>query len=464
MYRIHQYPFVLPLLFAFFIILPLFYTCAPSNPTPSESLQESATQESIQEQSAQESISPKESPSQEATIELNVSNESSPNDGAPNDDLPETNPSQEQDPSEKTLPPETTPEKPPQPSNVHLYPPTDPSTFQNLQPTTPEPPLQPKLLALTYAGGKGNQSIRSIRFAADGSITAEGKGFAILYDASGTKGRITGDPNTIDNDPTTERPALPGDPGRAYNHTPTGLTFRVGYRQAGGNLQMPIFRAFQGTTRLWALWGHAVQDAIDRKVTADSRCYQAWGMPQGRIGVQCWTDGGNSVLAKDPRDLSLPGFNPAWAQGAYQNSAGGMASLYALIDPNNGGSVISGTFVASHVPVLAVDAWGRVYLARTGSSRSGNPGPTNPFNQATSANSGLLALSTSLKTALFHARIGGDCSGGQQYFTVAALRNNLLVLGGTTCASNLQTTQAPQTQHGGDQDGFLAILQLWPLP
>lgn len=439
----------------------LCWACPPNTPTSEhtdDAGQEAALVDSSPaEQPAFEEIVLTETPASEAQAEDPHLTEQSDTEGQTTDTTltPEIS-SEEAPPTEHLADGMPT-------ANVHLYPPSDPNTLQVLRPTTPAPALQPKLIALTYAGGKGNQTIRSIRFAADGSMIAEGKGFSIQYDANGANGRISGDPNTLDTESTSDRPPLSGDPGRAYSHPPTGLTFRVGYRQAGSNLQMPIFRAFQGTTRVWTLWGHAVQDAIDLKLTADSRCYQAWGMPQGRIGVQCWTDGGNSVLAKDPRDLKSAGFNPVWAQGAYQNSAGGMSSLYALIDTNNGGSVVSGTFVASHVPVLAVDAWGRVYLARTGSSRSGGPGPSNPFNQAATASSGVLALSESLKTALFHARIGGNCA-GQQYFTVAALRENLLVLGGTTCAADLQTTQAPQPQHGGDQDAMLAILELWPRP
>lgn len=441
----------------------LFWACPPSAPT-SEYVDD-AGQEAVfadyppSEQPASEEVVLTEALISEAQTEERHPTEQSNTEGHTTDATP---PSEISNP-EETAPTEHLADGTPT-ANVHIYPPSDPNTFQMLRPTTPAPALQPKLIALTYAGGKGNQTIRSIRFAADGSMIAQGKGFSIQYDANGANGRISGDPNTLDTESTTEHPPLPGDPGRAYNHLPTGLTFRVGYRQAGSNLQMPIFRAFQGTTRAWTLWGHAVQDAIDLQLTADSRCYQAWGMPQGRIGVQCWTDGGNSVLAKDPRDLKVAGFNPVWAQGAYQHSAGGMSSMYALIDTNNGGSVVSGTFVASHVPVLAVDAWGRVYLARTGSSRSGGPGPSNPFNQAATASSGVLALSESLKAPLFHARIGGNCSGGQQYFTVAALRDNLLVLGGTTCAADLQTAQAPQSQHGGDQDAMLAILELWPRP
>jgi hypothetical protein len=237
------------------------------------------------------------------------------------------------------------------------------------------------------------------------------------------------------------------------------LTLRVGYRQAGRNLQTTIVRAFRGEERIWALWGHSVNDITAKHLGADSRCYQAWAMPSGRVGVQCWTDGGNSVLAKEPRDLDSPGFDPSWARGAYQRSAGGMSSMYALIEPRDGGSVLSGTFIARHVSPLVADPWGRTYVAATAASRSGGAGPSNPFGQDDSTDAGFFVLDPSLKDVIFNARIGGSC--GQQRFGVIALKDNLLALGGTTCAADVATVNAAQSSHGGGQDGLVAIIRLW---
>ena len=202
---------------------------------------------------------------------------------------------------------------------------------------------------------------------------------------------------------------------------------------------------------------------MEAGANADTRCYQAWLMPDDRVGVQCWTDGGNSVLAKEPRDLSSPGWDPSWAEGSYQRSAGGMSSMYALVDPDEGGFVVSGTFVASHVYNLLVDPWGRVVVARTATSRSGGAPPTNPFDQAEEASSGFMVLSSDLSEVLVNVRIGGVCSGSgtRQDFAALALEDGVLVLGGSTCASDLATFNAAQESHGGDQDGMLAIVRLY---
>lgn len=327
-------------------------------------------------------------------------------------------------------------------------------------PAGPPPALAPQLLAATYVGGAGDQFLREVAFEG-GRVVARGEGFSVSYALDGSDGQIAGDATTADTKSFEDKPPLPGDPGKAYAIAGTDLTLRVGYRQAGKNLQQPIFRVFRGEERLWALWGHAAQDVVDKSLGADGRCYQAWGMPDGHIGVQCWTDGGNSVLAKDPRDLNVPGFDPEWAKGAFQKSAGGMSSAYVLVDPRDGGRAVSGTFAASHVGKLTVDPWGRVYVARVASSRSGGGDPQNPFAQDASASSGLFVLDPTLKSALFNARIGGACQGGKQAFAAIALEGDKLALAGTTCATNLATKNAVQASSGGGQDGFFVLLKLW---
>lgn len=330
-------------------------------------------------------------------------------------------------------------------------------------PGGPAPALTPTVLASTYVGGAGNQYLRDVVFEG-GRVVARGEGFSISYALDGSDGKIDGNPATADAKAYDEKPPLPGDPGRAYADA-NGLTLRVGYRQAGANLQQPIFRAFQGTSneRLWSLWGHAADDVTSKNLGADSRCYQAWSMPGGNVGVQCWTDGGNSVLAKDPRNLDSPGFDPAWAKGAYQKSAGGMSSAYVLVDPRDGGRAVSGTFVASHVARLVADPWGRVYVARVGGSRSGGAGPTNPFGQDDSASSGLMVLGPTLQDVVYHVRLGGNCAGEitKQTFGAIALEGGKLALAGTTCATNVVTKNAVQAANGGGQDGFFVLSQLW---
>jgi hypothetical protein len=320
------------------------------------------------------------------------------------------------------------------------------------------PPLNPELITLARIGGAGDQWIRDVYFESDGRIVGVSENFTVTFDANGRNGVVTGDTDAT-MEGNVQRPSLPGSPGRFYSHAATGLDFAVGYRQAGGNLQTPIFRAFQGEDVQWRLWGHAVADIEAASLGADSRCYQAWGMPNGAIGVQCWCDGGNTVLDRDPRDLSE---GAGWKDGAWSRTVGGMSTMYALIDPRGGGSVLSGTFVASHVTHLAVDGWGRVYLARGVGNRQTGEDPTDVFGVgADSASPGLAILSPDLRQVVFNAGLSGQCEGGQGAESIV-LQDNLLVIGGATCADgSLEQRNPVQPEPGGGRDGFIAVIRLW---
>jgi len=52
--------------------------------------------------------------------------------------------------------------------------------------------------------------------------------------------------------------------------------------------------------RLWGWWASLAKDP-SLHLEADSRGYDTWLMPGGLIGLQAWTDGGNSTLGRDPR-------------------------------------------------------------------------------------------------------------------------------------------------------------------
>jgi hypothetical protein len=318
------------------------------------------------------------------------------------------------------------------------------------------PPLSPELVFWGAVGGSGDQWLEDVYFEDDGRIVASAPAFTVTMDASGTSGVVSGDLDAV-MEGRPARPRLPGNPGRAYAHAPSGLTFTVGYRQAGRNLQTPIFRALSGDEVLWRLWGHAGADIENASLGADSRCYQAWGMPDGKIGVQCWTDGGNSVLARDPRDLSV---GPGWSEGAWMKGAGGMATLYALIDPTGEGAVESGTFVATHVTHLTTDGWGRVYLARSARNRQTNEEGTDALGVgATSGALGVAVLSPDLSTVLFNANLATECE-GTQAFSDIAMRDGLLVLVGSTCSDTLATGSLGSPE-GEGQDGVIAVLQMY---
>ena len=336
------------------------------------------------------------------------------------------------------------------------------SEFVNHFKDEESPALNPSVLINACIGGNGDQYFNEVSFSENNKIVAKGKGFSVTYDISDLNGSIEGDINT--SQPSKEykyRPSLPGNPGKLYQDKRINLEFRVGYRQAS-HLQMPIFRAFQGEERLWTLWGHPSESVKNKKLGADTRCYQAWAMPQGRIGVQCWTDGGNSVLAKDPRSLDSAGHKPSFTEGAFQTSPGGSASLYALINPADGGSVESGTFMASHVSPVIADDYGRVYIAQIGKSREKNVVPDNPFSQSENASSGITILDESMQKVIFNSRIGGDCSNSkEQNFSSIAVKDNILLLGGTTCDCSFAQKNSIDQNPGTGQNAWLVAIKLW---
>ena len=316
------------------------------------------------------------------------------------------------------------------------------------------PPLSPKLLVCTRVGGKGDQHIRKVGFAR-GMVYGTGEGFRVVYDARSLRGRVTGDVETHDDERYNPRPPLPPDPGKELRDPRNGQTYRVGYRQVDPVLQQPFLESSAG----WKLWGLGMGEIKARTKTvrwgplmADTRAYDCWLMPGGKIAVKCWTDGGNSVLTRDPRDVLKP--NPIESMDPFKADAGGMASLFMLVDPKNG-TPLSGTFVRSHVTHQAVDDFGRVYLpfAQAGSA--------NPFGMAKETRAGLFVLKASLLGPELNIRIGG---GGDERFGVIALKDNLLVLGGYIEGGEPESFKAVnpvQNGAGEGKDGFLVVLRLW---
>lgn len=356
------------------------------------------------------------------------------------------------------------------------------------EPTTPKPAIVPTLLAITYVGGAGNQYIRDVAIGDDGSVTASGKGFAITYPAGMAVGKITGDATTVDADPYSEKPTLYKDwnttwsskKTRRVDDARTGLSYFVGTKQVSPSLMQPIVLACalgadcdvreNQKLRLWDWWASVCSD---KSLTADSRGYDVFLLPGKRFGVQAWTDGGNSTLSRWPvRDdaackdaASCPQLDVTLESGlskdTWQAGPNSLSTMYMVVD---GPSLkpVAATFVRAHVSQRAVDAWGRIYLPQAIGKVFPTKDPDNLFGQSTSASTGLFVLSPDLKTAEVNTRLGGTCSGGQQVFGAVAQRGNLLVLGGTTCATDLRTTaNAVQKTPGGGQDGMLVILKLW---
>ena len=319
-------------------------------------------------------------------------------------------------------------------------------------PAEPAPALAPKLLLATYAGGAGNQFLREVAFGDDGTITARGKGFTVTYDAALTAGRIDGSAATADTDVFDEKPALYNqlntqwtvDNGAKKLDDPRfGLTYYFGTQQVASDLQQPIFLACKTgaactkdafEVRLWTWWASLAKDP-SLNLQADSRGYDVFLLPGGLVGLQAWTDGGNSTLGRDPRrsqtcsdaatctSVKDTVEKLGWSAGSWQPMPNSMSTMYMTFDPVKR-EPVSATFLrGAHVTRLTHDAWGRLFVPQAVEKAFPTVLPDNPFGQSDSARSGLFVLDRDMKN-LVNARLGGTCaSPGQQLLPNLALRN-----------------------------------------
>jgi len=320
----------------------------------------------------------------------------------------------------------------------------------------PPPMLRPQILALFTVGGPGNQYLREVGFD-DQKAWGKGSGFAVSVDLTSGNATVTGDIATEDGEPWDWRFAHNPKTKTDLVDPRNGYTYTLNTVQVHPILQQPLLTSSAG----WKLWGWTHNQVAEEHkgvrfgpLMADSRGYDLWLMPDGNLGVLCWTDGGNSVLTRDPRDLEK--INEAIeGPGTWRTTPGGMASMFMLIDGDSG-TPLSGTFVKSHVTNRVVDAWGRVYLPRP------LEGATAMAEAAATANGGLFVLSPDLRRPEVNIRLGGGpANGGHEGFAVLALKDNMLVMGGTTNSLNPPTIHTLQTTPGGAQDGFICVMKLW---
>lgn len=200
------------------------------------------------------------------------------------------------------------------------------------------------------------------------------------------------------------------------------------------------------------MWDH--DDPI-----GDQRGNDVWLMPSGLIGFRGDSKAAHAgVLGLDPFDRNKP--MPAGVfDGAWSDAAATSGSVAFLIDPSVP-KLVSGTWLNAFTTFQAVDHWGRLYLP---TAIAGRFDPDNLFRMPVGkSSSGLFVLDASLRRSLLNVVLGGRCEGGKQELRKVAIRKNLLVVGGTTCAQNLATTaNAVQAKSGGGQDGMVFVLRLW---
>lgn len=317
----------------------------------------------------------------------------------------------------------------------------------------PAPKMDPTFRAIGRIGGPGAQYIRSVGI--DGTTAwGSGDGFTVRVDLASGRATLEGTP--VDDTAAWNARAITHPKDTVQVTDPrNGQTYAITTKQVHPILQQPLLTSSAG----WKMWGWSHSDVAEGTkgvrwgpLMADSRGYDVWLMPQGRIGVLCWTDGGNSVLTRDPRDLNTA--NVVVEQGGERGSSGGMATLFMLIDPSDG-SPVSGTFVRSHVTPRTIDAWGRVILPRALDGAK----PLAP--SASDAGGGITVLDSDLRRTVVNLRIGGGTANGKEEFGVLAVHDRWLVLGGTTAADLPALGGGAKRMADDGQDAFFCVLRLW---
>jgi hypothetical protein len=309
---------------------------------------------------------------------------------------------------------------------------------------TPEMPLAPQLVTLAVVGGAADQWIQEVGFLPDGKIYGKSGGgqFTVLYSANGAKCLgLSGDLNAPSSGPQGEVWAN----GGSTTKSSTGSTLTIGFKQVGKNLQQPYLFSKNG----WRWWDWNEKDA--GSLRADSRGVRVHFLPGGRFLAKCWTDGGNSTLTRDPRDVSKP--NPATNNAAVMKGAGGSATLYVLGDEKTG-LPICGTFMKHRPQAEAFDESGRIYVAQP----VGDQAKDGPKGFDFGGDAGFCVLDPSLSRVLFTTTLGPGRA------NAIAVHNGICVVGGgvpADGAGSFQQRNPAQPKPGGGQDGFLAIIRLW---
>ena len=189
--------------------------------------------------------------------------------------------------------------------------------------------IRPKLICHSLVGGSGNQVIRRVELTADGRAIGHGPGFTVTVDLATQHGFVTGNLDATDDEKVSTGGHLRKDWKRTSSHAGTltdprdGASYRYMTLQVHPILQQPWAERVGD----WELWGWSHSEANGKSLMADSRLYRLWLLPDNRLGVLCWTDGGNTTLGRNPRDLNQRGM------GGFGK---GPRVMLARIDPTTG--------------------------------------------------------------------------------------------------------------------------------
>jgi hypothetical protein len=315
------------------------------------------------------------------------------------------------------------------------------------------PPFKPELLVLTWVGGTDDQAFTEATFAADGTITARGtSGLAVNYSADGTRLLgVTGDRNAPGEAKILRNCAVQ----RTTKNPFDGTEWQYGYKQVHSILQQPYVISPHGWH--WWKWWYSICHDHPQSLMADSRCIELWFPNPTHFLVWVWSDGGNSSLDRDPRDL---GKENLATKGQY---FGGGTKIMRGVQKT--GEPLNGWNFPGRPAEVVMDAYGNLYTA-------GLPRSNVKEKLFRAGGAGVCVFNPDLgiETAM--------CFGEVRLLSLAVRGNLLAVVGqvGRKASTDKEGKPVPavdpraciqvhnpvQPEPGGDGDAFLALVRLWP--
>lgn len=308
------------------------------------------------------------------------------------------------------------------------------------------PVLDPQLLFLSRVGGPRDQWLPQVRVKGL-VIQAQAKeGFGVqvtVGEGDDFKARIAGNIGAVCKIPS----GLP-------NGGKEG-PYQWGYNQVEANLQQPFLKG-PG----WEWWGWTGQQARNAKAQyapfiSDSRIRTLTILDDTTFVAVGTADGGNTCLRTDPKNIDEV---LSIAVGNSQTSGGGGGLSSWVFRGNAKGERLGQAVFRGSIYGVTSDAWGRAYLVGQGVIRGDD---TSGFGFGDGA--GLVILDPEWNQIVFKTHFG--CEDGGKFILSAVSvdsTSGLMAVTGYCEGANLKGTAAVQEKAGGDADGILAVIRLWP--
>lgn len=268
----------------------------------------------------------------------------------------------------------------------------------------------------------------------------------------------------------------------------SGLIFATGYTQKGANLKVAFLRAYgtDGALR-WSAYDHEAAAVVAANLGADSEGRRVAMGADGRLYLAGWTDGGNSIYGRDPRDIGrrlgaselvkFDGYNDPF-------NLSGAKSLgwYGRFEPATG-ALLQGQWLLTRlsdgkgnsIGIQAIDAAADGTIAIAGDSAATIAGRATmsfagvALGAYESGEPYLLVVSPDLRSRrLWTAFAAPDTSAGGSPATGVAIQGRLVALGATltprgaapprglvTTAGALQASNASPTA----EEGYFVLVQ-----